>query len=111
MPPLVTKVHLFIEIPWLDENTTVIGLNVPFEFIEFADQELLLNGELSSYVKKRIDSIKAEHIKRLDDDERESFYSNRSASPKWKTYFRSTEAGYRYSILVEYDLVEWANRR
>ncbi len=99
----IFKVQLFIEISWLEENMTVTGLDVPFEFIEFADQELDLNGELNAYVKERMESIKIEKINKLNDDERSSFYSNRTTSPLWKTYFRSTEAGYRYSILVEFN--------
>ena len=104
----INKVHLFVEIPWLDEtiDPADVRINVPFEFIKFADQELDFGGKLSSYIQDNIHSIKVTNLKRLKDGERQSFYSNQAESAKWETYFRSTEAGYRFSILVEYNLDE-----
>jgi len=104
----INKVHLFVEAPWLDEtiDPADVRIDVPFEFIKFADQELNLGGKLSSYVQDNINSIKVTNLKKLKDGERQSFYSNQAESAKWETYFRSTEAGYRFSILAEYNLDE-----
>lgn len=109
---IISKTHLFVEIPCADESIQPesVKIDVPFEFIEFADKELQLHGELSSYVRNNLNSIKVKKIKRLLDNERQSFYTNQSSSSKWQTYFQSTEAGYRYSILVEYDIEAWLKR-
>lgn len=107
---LIKDIHFFIEIPGIDNNTNPndITINLPKAFIDFADKELKLDGKLNLFVDENIDTIKLTKLKKLENFEnvKNNFYSKYAESTNWETYYRSTEAGYRFSVLVEYNFAK-----
>ena len=79
-----TSVRLFTDPPaWLtDVDYVTTGL--PKDFIETADKELKLNGELISYVKARGGVLPGEKIPRMGDSESQAFFSHLNPPSKKK---------------------------
>lgn len=107
----IASVRLFTEPPaWLpDVNYVTTGL--PKDFIETADRELKLNGELVSYVKAHGDVLPVEKIPRMGDSESQAFFSQQAKSGLWRVYYGSGASGVRYSILVEFRVRETGRSR
>jgi ABC-type uncharacterized transport system ATPase subunit len=100
---LFSKVSIFIEIPRSDgvEDPTEIKVDIPSDFIEFADNQLKLNGHLISYLESESGGYSVENIKMLGDRERNIRFKNMAISKRWDACSRKTEEGYLISILVE----------
>jgi hypothetical protein len=99
--PRIAAVQVFVEPPpgWPAKSFTSFGM--PKDFIENADKELELRGELVSYVDKR-QSLEAEYIERLEDSEARPFFSARAKSKDWSAYYGTGASGARYTVLVDF---------
>jgi hypothetical protein len=84
--------------------TDWLAIGLPKDFIEMADRELGLDGQLVSYIAAH-EMLKIEQIRRFKDpDDGESFFSAETKSPLWDAYYADGKSGARYTVLVEYYL-------
>jgi hypothetical protein len=112
----ISKTQFFVEPPvgFMGLNFDITGL--PKNFIQSADRELNLAGELIDYMKNHtsesnetldlnvLPAIMSEvkKIARIPDNQRESFFQTKSQSELWELYYASGQSGARYTILVEF---------
>ena len=101
---MISKVSFFIEIPRADSNLNLedVAVDIPSDFIDFADNQLKLNGQLISYLDSETGGYNVENIGKLGDRERNSHFKNKTTSKKWDACYRKTESGHLISILVEF---------
>jgi len=101
---LISKVSIFIEAPRADSSVNLedVTVDIPADFIEFADNQLKLNGQLISYLDSETGGYSVENIGKLGDRERNTHFKNKTTSKKWDACYRKTESGHLISILVEF---------
>jgi len=100
----IANVRLFMEPPpHLSPDANYFTTGLPKGFIESADRELELDGELVSSIKARR-VLEIERIPPLQDSERQAFFSSQAKSPLWDVYYGSGWSGARYSVLIEYNI-------
>ena len=73
---MISKVSFFIEIPRADSNLNLedVAVDIPSDFIDFADNQLKLNGQLISYLDSETGGYNVENIGKLGDRERNSHF-------------------------------------
>ena len=98
----IERVRLFSEPPVWVTDLEYFTTGLPRDFIDTADKELNLNGELISYVKLHASVLAIENAKRINDSDRQSFFSQEVKSSIWNVYFGTGASGVRYSVLVEF---------
>ncbi len=100
---MFSKVSIFIEIPRSEsvDDPTEVKVDIPSDFIAFADNQLKLNGQLISYLESESGGYSVETIGKLGDRERNIHFKNKTKSTRWDACSRKTEEGYLISILVE----------
>ena len=100
----INNIQFFAELPQcLSDGGEVIIKRLPKSFVESADKELILNGELVNYVrgfeKPNIEVIKFNEI-----TDKKTYFSNRARSPLWEVYHaKAIESGVSYYILIEFN--------
>jgi len=101
---LISKVSIFIEMPRADSSVNLedVSVDIPADFIDFADNQLKLNGQLISYLESETGGYSVENIGKLGDRERNTHFKNKTTSKKWDACYRKTESGHLFSILVEF---------
>ena len=101
---MISKVSIFIEMPRADSSVNLedVSVDIPADFIDFADNQLKLNGQLISYLESETGGYSVENIGKLGDRERNTHFKNKTTSKKWDACYRKTESGHLFSILVEF---------
>ena len=101
---MISKVSIFIEIPRSEsvDDPTEVKVDIPSDFIDFADNQLKLNGQLIAYLDSETGGYSVENIGKLGDRERNTHFKNKTTSKKWDACYRKTESGHLISILVEF---------
>ncbi len=101
---MISKVSIFIEVPRADSSVNLedVTVDIPADFIDFADNQLKLNGQLISYLDSETGGYSVENIGKLGDRERNTHFKNKTTSKKWDACYRKTESGHLISILVEF---------
>jgi hypothetical protein len=98
----ISKTRFFAEPPptFTIKIFSVSGL--PKNFVQDADKELKLDGDLISHVAS-LGDFQIELISRLEDDQKHAFFSKKAEKAiLWAVYYGIGESGCRYSVLVEY---------
>jgi hypothetical protein len=97
----ISRARFFAEPPpEFSIKFSVSGL--PKNFVQDADKELNLDGDLISYVES-LGDFEIELITRLEDEHRHAFFSTKAKEAiLWAVYYGIGESGCRYSVLVEY---------
>ena len=100
----VANVKYFVEIPPSKSVLKELGGPIMWrqapEFIEEADHDLGLAGELCSYAAKHPPNFGT--IDRLTGEEWYSFFSGQINTGLWRTYSKTGQSGMRYTVLIEY---------
>ena len=101
---MISKVSIFIEMPRADSSVNLedVTVDIPADFIDFADNQLKLNGQLISFLESETGGYSVENIGKLGDRERNTHFKNKTTSKKWDACYRKTESGHLISILVEF---------
>jgi hypothetical protein len=99
----IANIQFFAEAPiGVSDPCYYMITELPKDFVESADRELGLDGELISWVEAQ-GVLMIERIKHIEDSERRSFFSSKAKSPLWDVYYCSgASSGLRYSILVDF---------
>ncbi|TDJ24710.1 MAG: hypothetical protein E2O60_02740, partial [Gammaproteobacteria bacterium] len=68
---MISKVSIFIEAPRADSSVNLedVTVDIPADFIDFADNQLKLNGQLISYLESETGGYSVENIGKLGDRE------------------------------------------
>jgi hypothetical protein len=102
----IHKVTFFVEPPiWLSKTKLCFDtFGLPKDFVQRADAELELDGDLITFIESMGDPFEIEKIARLEDDQMEAFFSKQAEMPMWAAHYATGASGARYSVLVEYGL-------